>query len=197
MANEVDVHVKPILERMLTSITRIKPALEAASLIAAVVGVFLLVLQTNQMTQQTEALRQDLDQSARQEVFGSTLDANQLILDNPLLWRQIKAPANDPEAVKLRAMIASDPESMEAHKAYQLANYFIDFYDYILSGYPIDQYPTLNAPKDDESFIAWGNTLRTFFTPGSLACEQLISNQPSYGHSYVERIRGAGLCPGL
>ncbi|WP_152037831.1 hypothetical protein [Micromonospora sp. B006] len=175
----------------------IKPALEVASLVAAVVGVILLVVQTSQMTKQTEALREDLDQSARQEVFSRTLDAGQVVLENPLLFRQIRAPANDPEAVKLKAAIAKNPESMETHRAYQLANFFIDFYDYILSGYPIDQYPALNVVTEDESFAAWSTTVGDFFTPGSLACSQFISNQANYGRSYVERVRGAGLCPGL
>ncbi|WP_139128725.1 hypothetical protein [Micromonospora humi] len=197
MSNEADDPPPTKWQRAMALLMTIKPALEAASLVAAVIGVILLVVQTSQMTKQTEALREDLDQSARQEVFGRTLDAGQVVMQNPLLFRQIRAPAGDPEAVKLKAAIAKNPESVETHRAYQLANFFIDFYDYILSGYPIDQYPALNAPAEDESFVAWSNTIRDFFTSGSLACSQFISNQASYGTSYVERVRGAGLCPGL
>ncbi|MGC5387266.1 hypothetical protein ACPXCJ_22465 [Micromonospora chalcea] len=198
MSNEDEAAAASKWQRAAAVLTVIKPFLEAASLLAAVVGVFLLVVQTSQMARQTEALREDLDQSARQEVFGRTLDAGQVVMDEPLLWQQIKAPAGDPDAVRLRAAIAKNPDSTGVQKAYSLASYFIDFYDYILSGYPVEQYPALvKVSEDDESFAAWSNTIAGFFTAGSLACSQLISTQANYGTSYVKRIRGAGLCPGL
>jgi hypothetical protein len=176
-----------------------KSILEVVGLVGALAGLVVLMIQTYQVGQQTEALRQEIGQSARQDVFSRTLDANMMAFENPILMWRITAAEGTPPALALNKLIAEKPESKEVQQAYQLAYFYIDFYDYIMSGFPESDYPKLGETKepDEEGYIGWSNTIKDIYAPGSFICNALIENSRDYGESYIRRLKGAGLCPGL
>ncbi|WDP98627.1 hypothetical protein PVK74_22505 [Micromonospora chalcea] len=173
-----------------------KPYLEIGSMIATIAALVGVTVQSCEIRKQNENLAFQLEQGARHDIFSKVLDLDRTALENPVLFRQIVAPGADPMSRRLFATVQRDPNGAEAEKAVQYAGLILDFYDYVLSAFPYDDYPTLGKPSDDDKdYVAWSNQIRITFQDGSFLCDRLLTYAHTYSITYTGRIFGDGLCP--
>ena len=184
-----------------TRLETVRSWVEMAGVVAAIIGIVILVVQTNELSRQNAVIIESLDQTYRQDAFDKSLGFDEFVVEHAQLYAMVTAGAADQLAADLREGAA---DAAIIAQADAVAVHILDFYDYVLLGYPTATYPQLgrvdrSRPGYDaaeaDGFLAWSNAVRDTFRRGSYLCAVYQAKKDSYGTaSFVNRIDGARLC---